>query len=77
MVARGDITRMGGRHWNLNRYWRGRVQSTATPSRSSIQDLINRTCQMSFNYVNPRRIDPPVYAASTSPEPADYSLKNC
>jgi len=54
MVARADITRMGGSHWNLNGYWRGRVQSTAAPAQSSIQDLINRTYQMSLNYVNPQ-----------------------
>ncbi len=53
MVARADISRIGGTHWNLNGYWRGRLQSTAAPAQSSIQDLINRTYQMSFNYVNP------------------------
>jgi hypothetical protein len=53
MVARADISRMGGTHWNLNGYWRGRVQSSAGPAQSSIQDLINRTYQMSLNYVNP------------------------
>ncbi len=53
MVARADISRIGGSHWNLNGYWRGRVQSTAAPAQSSIQDLINRTYQMSFTYVNP------------------------
>src|SRR5258708_25722513 len=53
MVARADITRMGGSHGNLNGYWRGGVQSTAAPAQSSIQDLINRTYQMSLTYVNP------------------------
>ena len=53
MVARADVSRIGGSHWNLNGYWRGRVQSTAAPAQSSIQDLINRTYQMSLAYVNP------------------------
>lgn len=53
VVARADITRIYGTHWNLNGYWRGRVQSTSPPAQSSIQDLINRTYQMSLNYVNP------------------------
>jgi hypothetical protein len=54
MVARADISRMGGTHWNLNGYWRGRIQSSSAPAQSSIQDLINRTYQMSVNYVNPQ-----------------------
>lgn len=54
VVARADISRMGGTHWNLNGYWRGRIQSSSAPAQSSIQDLINRTYQMSLNYVNPQ-----------------------
>ena len=54
VVARADISRIWGTHWNLNGYWRGRVQSSSGPAQSSIQDLINRTYQMSLNYVNPR-----------------------
>ncbi|HEY1987223.1 MAG TPA: hypothetical protein VGG85_17540 [Terracidiphilus sp.] len=53
MVVRADISRIGGTHFNLNGYWRGRVQTTSTPAQSSIQDLINRTYQMSLTYVNP------------------------
>ena len=53
-VARADITRIAGTHWNLNGYWRGRIQTTNAPATSSIQDLINRTYQMSFNYINPQ-----------------------
>jgi hypothetical protein len=53
IVARADISRIAGSHWNLNGYWRGRVQSSSGPAQSSIQDLINRTYQMSLNYVNP------------------------
>lgn len=52
-VARADITRIFGTHWNLNGYWRGQFQSAKTPSQPSIQDLINRTYQMSLTYTNP------------------------
>lgn len=52
-VARADITRIWGSHWNLNGYWRGQFQSAKTPSQASIQDLINRTYQMSLTYINP------------------------
>jgi hypothetical protein len=54
MVARADITRMGGTHWNLNGYWRGRVQTHGSRTQSSIQDLIYRTYQMGLTYVNPQ-----------------------
>jgi len=54
MVGRADITRMWGTHWNLIGYWRGRIQTSKAPAQESIQDLINRTYQMSLNYVNPQ-----------------------
>lgn len=54
MVVRTNITRIGGSHWNLDGYWRGQIRSAKTPSRPSIQDLINRTYQMSMTYVNPQ-----------------------
>jgi len=53
IVARADITRIYGSHWNLNGYWRGRIQSSTPASQTTIQDLINRTYQMSLTYVNP------------------------
>ena len=54
IVARADVTRIGGTYWSLNGYWRGRIQTNSAPAQSSIQDLINRTYQMSLNYVNPQ-----------------------
>jgi hypothetical protein len=54
MVARADVTRIAGTYWNLNGYWRGRIQTSSGPAQSSIQDLINRTYQMSLTYVNPQ-----------------------
>lgn len=53
-VVRADVTRIAGTYWSLNGYWRGRLQSNSAPAQSSIQDLINRTYQMSLNYVNPQ-----------------------
>src|SRR5579864_7192643 len=35
VVARADISRIWGTHWNLNGYWRGRVQSSSGPAQSS------------------------------------------
>jgi hypothetical protein len=54
MVVRADITRIHGSHWNLNGYWRGNLQFASTPSQPTIQDLLNRTYQMSLTYVNPQ-----------------------
>jgi hypothetical protein len=53
-VLRANVTRMNGTYWNLDGYWRGRIQSTAAPAQASIQDLINRTYQMALTYVNPQ-----------------------
>jgi len=54
MVVRADITRIYGSHWNLNGYWRGLVQSATPASQATLQDLMNRTYQMSLTYVNPQ-----------------------
>jgi len=53
-VVRADVTRIGGTYWSLNGYWRGRVRRNNAPAQSSLQDLINRTYQMSLNYINPQ-----------------------
>lgn len=53
MVFRAKVTRIAGTYWNLDGYWRGYLRSSATPIQPSMQDLINRTYQMSFTYVNP------------------------
>lgn len=54
LVVRADINRIHGSHWNLNGYWRGNLQSSSTPSQPTMQDLLNRTYQMSMTYVNPQ-----------------------
>ena len=53
-VARADITRIAGTYWNLNGYWRGRIQHSSAPATASIQDLINRTYIMSLTYIRPQ-----------------------
>jgi hypothetical protein len=53
LVFRADISRILGTHWNLNGYWRGSLISGSTPSQPTMQDLINRTYQMSLTYLNP------------------------
>lgn len=53
-VLRADVTRIHGTYWNLDGYWRGRVESTSPPAQASIQDLIDRTYQMSLTYINPQ-----------------------
>lgn len=53
MVARAEITRMWGTHWNLNGYYRGQIETAATTSQPTIQDLINRTYVMEMTYDNP------------------------
>jgi len=55
MVLRANVTRINGTYWNLDGFWRGRVQSTSGPAaQASLQDLINRTYQMALTYVNPQ-----------------------
>lgn len=52
VVFRGDMTRIGGTHWNLSGYWRGRLTNSST-DQQSLQDLINRTYHLSMVYENP------------------------
>lgn len=54
MVARFDMTRIGGTYWNFNGYWRGRfsmLSGSAVPL--TVDDLINRTYTLSLEYDNP------------------------
>ena len=57
-VVRADITRIGGSYWNLNGYWRGRLNirsaSTTSPQPQSVFDLVNRTYTIGLTYVNPQ-----------------------
>jgi hypothetical protein len=54
LVARADITRIGGTYWNLSGYWRGRFNSTSSASQpQTVQDVINRTYHLELTYANP------------------------
>jgi hypothetical protein len=50
---RGDITRIGGTHWNLSGYYRGRFTSQKATGVQTIQDLINHTYHLNMTYDNP------------------------
>lgn len=53
-VVRADITRIWGSHWNLNGYWRGRLNTFSSSAQpQSVADLINRTYTIGFTYANP------------------------
>jgi hypothetical protein len=53
-MLRMDATRLGGTHWNMKGYYRGRVQSRKTPLKeTTLTDLVNRTYHLSLNYDNP------------------------
>jgi hypothetical protein len=54
MVARMDMTRIGGTFWNFNGYWRGRFTSLSGAAQPvTVSDLINRTYTLSLTYSNP------------------------
>ncbi len=52
--TRADITRIGGTFWNLNGFWRGRMTQRSSTGQPTIQDLLNRTYQISMSYQNPQ-----------------------
>ena len=52
VIVRADITRIHGTHWNLNGYWRGRLERS-TGTTSTLQDQINRTYLLGLTYNNP------------------------
>jgi hypothetical protein len=53
VVARADMTRMGGTHWNLNGYWRGRMTRRTPTGEDTLQDMLNKTYTMQLTYDNP------------------------
>jgi hypothetical protein len=53
-MLRLDARRLGGTHWNISGYHRGRFQSRRdTVQQETLSDLINRTYHLSINYDNP------------------------
>jgi hypothetical protein len=53
MIVRTDISRINGTYWNLNGFWRGRINNRSHAGRDTIQDLINRTYTIGLTYDNP------------------------
>lgn len=54
LVARMDMTRIGGSFWNFSGYWRGRFTSISGSAQPvTVTDLINRTYHLSLTYDNP------------------------
>lgn len=54
IIFRADLTRIGGSYWSFTGYWRGRLSSQSggvTPV--TVNDLLNRTYTIGFNYNNP------------------------
>jgi len=53
VMIRTDITRINGTYWNLNGFWRGRLNNQTHAGQETIQDLINRTYTIGLTYDNP------------------------
>jgi len=53
MMIRTDITRIGGTYWNLQGFWRGRINKQSYTNQATLQDLINRTYTIGLTYDNP------------------------
>jgi hypothetical protein len=53
LIARVDMTRIGGTYWNATGYWRGSLTANNYSGQSTLQDLINRTYHIGMTYDNP------------------------
>ena len=54
LIVQTNITRINGTYWNLNGYWRGRLNTRSGPAGlQTLNDLINRTYTLSMTYANP------------------------
>jgi hypothetical protein len=53
IMIRTDITRIGGTYWNLQGFWRGRINNQSYTNQPTLQDLINRTYTIGLTYDNP------------------------
>lgn len=53
LMIRTDITRIGGTYWNLQGFWRGRINNQSYSNQATLQDLINRTYTIGLTYDNP------------------------
>jgi hypothetical protein len=53
MMIRTAITRINGTYWNLQGFWRGRINKQSYSNQATLQDLINRTYTIGLTYDNP------------------------
>jgi AMIN domain len=53
LMIRTDISRIGGTYWNLQGFWRGRINNQSYSNQATLQDLINRTYTIGLTYDNP------------------------
>lgn len=54
LYLRADMTRIGGSHWNLTGYWRGRLNSRSPdPQQETLTDLTNRVYHIGLYYNDP------------------------
>jgi hypothetical protein len=53
VMIRTDITRINGTYWNLQGFWRGRINKQSYTNQATLQDLINRTYTIGLTYDNP------------------------
>ena len=53
LMIRTDITRIGGTYWNLQGFWRGRINNQSYTNQPTLQDLIDRTYTIGLTYDNP------------------------
>ncbi len=53
LVLRADITGIGGTHWSLAGYWRGRLDSHSAGTQETLNELMNRTYHLALTYDNP------------------------
>ena len=47
------MTRIGGTHWNLEGYWRGRMTRRSRTGEDTLQDMLSKTYTMQLSYDNP------------------------
>ena len=52
-VARTDMTRIAGTHWNLEGYWHGRMTRRTRTGEDTLRDMLNKTYTMQLTYDNP------------------------
>ena len=53
MLLQSDVRNIMGTHWNLEGYWRGRINRHSQFQEPTIQDTLNKTYTMQLYYDNP------------------------